>query len=931
MKITNVRINGIENPIGFRYDYLSCSWNVEDAAGKMQTNAKIEVSESPDFSSLLYKKEGINLNQGGEKLDIILKPRTTYYYRITVVSDAKESALSDVHIFETGKMDEVWMGKWISPAKEDKFHPILEKNFLINKAVRRARLYITGVGLFEAYVDGKKLGNEYLTPYTSDYEDEIQVITLPLDSEILVFGEHSLSVMLGKGWYMGTFGLGLTKNNYGSRMAAIGELHIEYEDGKNEIITTDKSWNYYESDIEDSGIYLGEIINRDLYTDNKNMKKQVEVLEHPEANEETRSLLVGHLQDRTSLPVIEKERIAVKEIINTPVGETILDMGQNFAGFIEFKANFDKGTEIILDFGEILQQDNFYNANYRDANSQFVYISDGREETVRPHFTFFGFRYVRIKGWPDKVKKEDFTGIVIYSDLRRSGYIETSDDKINRLYQNTLWGLKSNFIDLPTDCPQRSERLGWTGDAQVFAPTASYHMDTRAFFHKFIKDLALEQKKLGGAMPNFLPNIGHTEKAGSVWGDIATFLPNTLYKYYGNKDEMEYCYPLMKNWVKFIDRKDGERGKRRYLFDFMDTFGDWLALDGSSPTSFKGSTDDVFISTAYYYHSTHIVKKTAENLGKSEDADYFSELEDNIRLAIFNEFFTPSGRLAIDTQAAYVIALKFGLYNDKEKLINQFKIRLKKDMYSIKCGFVGAPLICTVLAEIEEYETAYDFLLKEDFPSWLYSVNLGATTVWERWNSVMPDGTISDTGMNSLNHYAYGSVMEFVYAYVGGIRPAEAGFRKALIEPHPDIRIPEVRCRYESVSGPYECKYKICEDGKIKAHIKIPFGCEAEVKLPGYEKVSMILSAGEYDFCYKPKVDFRKPYGRHSNLLRIRKDVRAIDTLKKYTPALAGIAMSGNPEICANSLEDISHITFLPYDADSLENAIREISEIIVC
>ena len=305
---------------------------------------------------------------------------------------------------------------------------MIVKKFLIYKAVRRARLYITGVGLFEAYVDGKKLGNEYLTPYTSDYEDEIQVITLPLDSEILVFGEHSLSVILGKGWYMGTFGLGLTKNNYGSRMAAICELHIEYEDGKNEIITTDKSWNYYESDIEDSGIYLGEIINRDLCTDNKNVKKQVEVLEHPEVNEDTRSLLVGHLQDRTSLPVIEKERIAVKEIINTPVGETILDMGQNFAGFIEFKANFDKGTEIILDFGEILQQDNFYNANYRDANSQFVYISDGREETVRPHFTFFGFRYVRIKGWPDKVKKEDFTGIVIYSDLRRSGYIETSDD-----------------------------------------------------------------------------------------------------------------------------------------------------------------------------------------------------------------------------------------------------------------------------------------------------------------------------------------------------------------------------------------------------------------------------------------------------------------------------------------------------------------------
>lgn len=930
LKITNARINGIENPIGFTYDYLLCSWNVEEAQGKKQKNVLIEVSESKDFEEILYKKEAADLKQNGEKLDVELKPRTTYYYRVTVTTDAGECVTSDIATFETGKMDEVWTGKWIAPAKEDTFHPVLEKTFAVEKEVKRARLYMTGVGMFEAYLDGEKVGEEYLTPYINDYESGIQVLTFPMEESLKEEKEYTLSVLLGKGWYMSQFGLDLKENNYGSRMAAIGELHLEYEDGTEELIATDESWSYYGSDIEDSGIYFGEILNRQLWDGKENEKKPVEVLEHPEEQTETRNLSTEHLLDRLSIPVVEKETIAVQDIIYTPAEEIVLDMGQNFAGFLEFKANFPKGTKVVLDFGEILQQGNFYNKNYRDAKSQFVYISDGREEVVRPHFTFFGFRYVRVTGWPGELDKEDFVGKVIYSDLRRTGSLETSDAKINRLYQNTVWGQKSNFIDMPTDCPQRSERLGWTGDAQVFAPTASYHMDTRAFFHKFIKDLRDEQKELDGGMPNFLPNIGHKEKAGSVWGDIATFLPNTLYTYFGNEEEMEYCYPLMKDWVDFIDRGDAARGERKYLFDFMDTFGDWLALDGPTPTSFKGSTNDTFISSVYYYRSVQIVRQMAEVLNKAEDMVHYSELEEKIKKAVLDEFFTPTGRLAIDTQAAYVIALKFKIYLDRERIVEQFKARLKQDMYQIKCGFVGATLLCTVLAEAGEYELAYDFLLKEGFPSWLYSVNLGATTIWERWNSVMPDGTISDTGMNSLNHYAYGSVMEFVYAYAAGIRPLEAGFGKVAIAPHPDVRIPEIACSYDSVSGRYVCNWKIEKDGIFVVHVEVPFNCEAVVELPGYEKEQMTLSAGSYDFSYEPKDDLRKPYGRNTTLARIAKDGQAMGILGKYTPALAGIAASGDPEMGANSLEDLSHMGFLPFDPAALETAIGEISEIVV-
>lgn len=932
MRITNVRINGIENPVGFTYDNLLCSWNVRETESKKQVNARIEVSSSESFETIVYAKEGAELSQSGTKLELELKPRTTYYYRVTVTGDAGDSAVSDVNTFETGKMGEEWCADWIAAEKEDTFHPVMLKSFVLHGKVKRARMYVTGVGLFEASINGEKLGNEYLTPYVNHYETGIQVLTFPAEAYLKpnCGEENTIEILLGKGWYMGVFGLGLTADNYGNRMAAIAELHVEYTDGSKEVIGTDGSWKYCGSDIEDSGIYLGETLNRQLWNEMENPLKSVEVLKNPEAEEGTRNLGKSHLTDRISLPVLVKEKIQVQEIIQTPAGETVLDMGQNFAGFVEFTADFPAGTKLVLDFGEILQEGNFYNGNYRDAQSQFVYISNGKKELVRPHFTFFGFRYVRVSGWVGEMKKEDFCGQVIYSDIRRTGYITTSHPKLNRLYENTVWGLKSNFIDMPTDCPQRSERLGWTGDAQVFAPTASYHMDTRAFFHKFFKDLRDEQVMLDGGMPNFVPNIGHTEKAGSVWGDVAAFVPNTLYTYYGNLEEMEYAYPMMKDWVDWIDRQDAARGERTYLFDTVDTFGDWLALDGPTPTSFKGSTDDCYVSTMYYYRSAQIVREMAERLGKAEDAAYYHALEEKIRAALMQEYFTLSGRLAVDTQAAYVIALKFGVYSDRAKIVAGFKARLKKDLNQIKCGFVGAPLLCTVLAEAGEYELAYDFLLKEGFPSWLYSVNLGATTVWERWNSVGEDGTISNTGMNSLNHYSYGSVMEFVYAYVAGIRPLEPGFKRAVIAPHPDVRLPEVKCTYDSVNGTYASEWKIKEDGYFAIHIEVPFDCEAEVELPGYPEGKMVLTAGSYDFDYQPEQDLRKPYSRETTLGRLAQDPKAMGILGKYTPALAGIAASGDLEMGTNSLEELSHMTFLPFDPAQLELAVEEISDLAV-
>lgn len=926
MKVVGTKINGVEQPLGFHYDNIMCSWEVIETDEKRQREAAIEVSLQEDFSEILWSKSG-NLRAAGEKIDLPLSPRTTYYYRVRVVGEKGERAVSKTAMFETGKLGEEWKADWIAAREEDTFHPVMRKKIVISKKVKRARLYVSGVGLFEAYVNGEKLGEEYLTPYVTNYETNIQVITFPVDFRE---GENTLEIALGKGWYMGMFGLELQKENFGSRMAAIAELYLTYEDGSEEWVGTDDTWQYHGSDIEDSGIYDGEVYNRLLWENRSNEWKGVEVLTHPEKNVGTKNLVKIHLMDRLSLPVLAMEEIAVKSVIHTPAGETVLDMGQNFAGFMEFHSNQPKGTKIVLDFGEILQEGNFYNKNYRDAKSQFVYISNGEEEVVRPHFTFYGFRYVRVSGWVGTIDPLDFVGKVLYSAITRTGYIHTGAPKINRLYKNTVWGLKSNFIDMPTDCPQRSERLGWTGDAQVFAPTACYHMDTRAFFHKFIKDLRDEQKFLNGGIPNYVPNIGHKDDVGSVWGDIGTFLPNTLYTYYGDLEEMKYCYPMMKDWVDYIDRQDGLRGERQYLYNFGFHFGDWLALDGPTPTSFKGSTEDDFVASMYYFRSAQIVSEMARRLGKQEDEENYRELAKKIKDAVLHEFYTPSGRLAMDTQAAYVIALKFGVYRDREKLIRQFISRLKKDCNQIKCGFVGAPLLCTVLAEAGQYELAYDFLFNEDFPSWLFCVNLGATTIWERWNSVGADGTISDTGMNSLNHYAYGSVMEFVYAYAAGIRPSEDGFAHAILAPHPDIRMGKLDCTYHSVAGKYVCNWEICEDGTLHVHIEIPFHCEADVTLPSDKVGVRTLTAGVYDFTYMPECDYRKPYSRNTTLHRLAMDAKAIQILAKHTPALAGIAMSHNLELGANSLEELSHKTFLPFDPAQLEAAIDELEELVV-
>lgn len=957
MKIEDIKINGIENPVGFDLEHLKVSWKVRETVSKKAENVLIEVSDKADFSQCIWKKQGTDLDCTGQKIAVRVEPHTRYYCRVSVTGDAGDKGYGTA-FFERGKGKTAWVGKFITTAEEDKFHPVFEKKFEVNgvqeavikngMGIQKARLYVTGLGLYEAYINGKKVGEDILAPFCNDYREKIQYQTYDVIDYLLFGQKNQISIYCGNGWYKGRLGYEGASQCYGTRFAAIAELHIWYEDGSETVVATDETWTYRGSDIEISDLYDGEVLNRQLWKKKENTVKPVQLIEKDQGTLMGEiSFVVSQLTERYSLLVKVKETLPVQKVIRTPAGETVLDMGQNMVGYMEFDSELPAGTKITLDFGEVLQQGNFYNDNYRTAKARYEYVSDGRREKVCPHFTFFGFRYVRVTGWPGEVDPSVYRGCVVYSDLETTTYFDSSSARLNRLVKNCMWGQKSNFMDMPTDCPQRDERLGWTGDAQVFAPTACYNMDTRAFYRKFLKDLRIEQRKQNGAIPNFIPNLGGIPGGSCVWGDAATFIPMVLYHHYGDKDELRQNYSMMKEWVDWIIRSEEQNGNQN-LWNFGFHFGDWLAQDGISPQSMKGGTDDTLIASMYYYASTRKVAEAAEILGYKLEAEYYHEKAEKIRGAVLNEFFAVNGRLAIDTQTAYLVCLNFGVYRDKNKPISGLKERLRKDCYKIKGGFVGATMLCQVLAQNGLEDVASYILFQEGFPGWMHCVNLGATTIWERWNSILDDGTISGTEMNSLNHYSYGSVMEYVYRYMAGIQEMEPGFKKVRFTPQLNNKLGYVAYSYDSVSGKYTSAWKINEDGTVTVRFEVPFGCSAVAVLPDVTEIvsdaglkrrletsqnlqgEIGLSAGIYEFCYRTNRDYRKAYTMNSRLEEMQNDPRAMEILARKLPLAVEKISSQDPENLNLSLNELQNMFFLGFNPEMVQSAAAELMQLDV-
>ena len=915
MRITDLKINGIKRPVGFAFPRISLSWKVTGTNDIKQKDAKIIVSTEPDLSNPVWVAQSATLKSIGTAIDIQTQPHTRYYYRVEVWSDGGDYAASEIDYFETAKQDEPWVAKYIGTAAEDEFHPVFVKSFSGPKDVVRATICLTGLGLYEAYLNGTKIGDEYLAPNVNDYSVRVQYQTYDITD--LLQEENEICIYCGNGFYKGRFGYDGHVKFFGDRFGAIAEIHILDAAGADTIVATDESWQYRASDIMASDIYDGETVDRMYGQEHENPLKPVAVLDFD----------TDKLVERYSLPVRVKEVLPVRDVIRTDAGEIVLDFGQNFAGFVSFPSTLPKGCEITLDFGEILQNGNFYNDNYRSAKSQFIYRADGRTETVRAHFTYYGFRYVRVTGWPGQLPADEFKGNVLYSDLDNAIAFETGHAGLNRLHLNSLWGQKSNFIDIPTDCPQRDERLGWTGDAQVFSPTACYQMDTRAFYRKFMLDLRTEQQKLNGAIPHYIPNNNSAVAGSSVWGDVATFLPMTLYDVYGDLAQLEEAYPMMQDWVGFIRRGDAEHGNR-HLWDFGFHFGDWLAQDGVTAQSMKGGTDDYYVASVYYYASVCKIAKAAQLLGKEQDANEYTQLSAQIREAILNEYFSQSGRLCIDTQTGYLLALRYAIYRDKEKLLEGFRVRLKKDCFKIKGGFVGAPIMCQTLAENGMEQLAYEILLQEGFPGWMHCINLGATTIWERWNSVLDDGSISGTEMNSLNHYAYGSVMEYVYRHIAGIQSLAPGFAKVQFAPQPNCKLGHLHCAYDSVSGRYVSDWKINEDGTLTVHFEVPFNACAVAILPGTDGRTVELKAGVYEETYRPNVDYRMRYSMDTRLDQLKDDEEAMDILAQDLPALVGIIRSNNEESLSMSFADLQFMFFWGFNPEIIQKGCKRVLEL---
>jgi alpha-L-rhamnosidase len=833
VKITHLKTNHIVNPLGFAIEKPTFSWIVEDTYDTKQTAAQILISYDDAFQQILFdsgRVEGNGIDSLAYRPPISLKPRTRYFWKVRVWGES-ESTESDTAWFETAKMDEAWQATWITPDWEDnKIHPILYEHFDVPSQVATARAYICGLGLYHFELNGQKVGDEYLTPYCNAYDQWIQYQTFDITDQITV-GSNLIAVMLGNGWYKGRYGANGGKVDfYGDRFALICEIHIMLENGEELIVSSDPSWKAQPSPIMDSDIFDGE-------TYDARIDRTVPSADKPYGVKAI-NIDTALLEARKSLPVCINETINPIALIHTPAGETVLDMGQNMTGWLRFRTQAPADTRIHLQFGEVLQNGNFFRDNLRTAKAEYIYIADGTEAVVEPYFTFYGFRYVKISGWVGEIDLNDFVGCVVYSRMDTTGEIETSNEKVNQLFKNAMWGQKGNFLDIPTDCPQRDERLGWTGDTQIFSGTACFNMDSFAFFSKYAYDLGKEQSKTGGMVPHIVPMSNLSKGGSSAWGDVATILPWNVYEFSGDVSILEQQFESMRAWVDYIKGVDEASGGRR-LWTEGEHFGDWLALDADDPVSRKGGTPEDFIASAFYCYSARLVAKAASILGKTQEAEDYGRLSEEVKAAIQKEYFTPTGRLAIPTQTGYVLALFMNLApdNHRKRVENDMIEKLRQNKIHLRTGFVGTPYLCRVLSNIGANDLAYQLLLNEDYPSWLYAINLGATTIWERWNSLNPDGSISSTGMNSLNHYAYGSIVEWMYRDMCGLNPTSGengavGFRHALIEPKPNPLLQWARARYRSAAGVYESGWHIDEAGNLTIEIAIPFNASARVVLP---------------------------------------------------------------------------------------------------
>jgi alpha-L-rhamnosidase len=841
MKICSLRCEYLKNPIGIDIVKPRLSWVLKsDERGQRQTSYQIIVASSlellaldkPDLwdSGKVESDQTIHIQYAGKTL----KSRTSCFWKVKVWDvNGNESAWSESANWDSGLLKPSdWTAKWIasgieSPKDKSAPSPYLRRNFKLMESVKKARLYVSALGLYEMEINGHRVGEDFFTPGWTDYELRIQYQTYDVTS-LLKEGENAICGVLGDGWYCGYLVWENKRNVYGHPVSLLSQLEVEYANGRKEIIVSDDSWKSASGPILESDIYNGEIYDARLEMNgcscplfDDSLWKPVII--HPP---------VSAVLNASASPRVKKIQELKTVSVNEPKpGNFVFDFGQNLVGWARLEVQGAAGTRIKIRFAEMLNPDGtVYTENLRGIRCEDEYISKGGAvETYEPRFTFHGFRYAEITGYPGTPSAQTLTAIVLHSDTTPSGEFKCSIPMLNQLQHNIQWGQKGNFLEVPTDCPQRNERLGWTGDAQAFIRTACFNMDVSAFFTKWLTDLADSQSP-SGAFPMVAPDVLGKKQGdgGPGWADAAIICPWTIYLCYGDKNILASHYGRMTRYITFLATVDW---KKRHCF------GDWLNINDNTPGD--------LIGIAFYAYCTEIIANIADILGKKRDAKRYRSLLKKIKKTFNSEFVTSTGRILGDSQTSYVLAIKFDLLPEKfiktagENLVR--RIGHCKDHLST--GFIGTPYLLFTLLKTGYVDLAYKILLNEDFPSWGYPIKHGATTMWERWDGWRHDIGFQTPGMNSFNHYAYGAVGEWLYQVIAGIDAdsSSPGYKHIVMRPFPGGGITHAEASLDSIRGKIASAWKI-ENDKFIWDIAIPVGSTATVYFPAKAAASVFES-----------------------------------------------------------------------------------------
>jgi len=871
MEITNLRCEYRENPIGIDIWCPRLSWQLKSKKPGARQIAYQIVAESANEiiwdTGKVNSPQSIHVAYAGPQL--VSSQRVNWKVRVWD-EDGKPTGFSEPVLWEMGMLKrEEWKGQWIGAAlvsgpRTSSPCPFLRKSFHLDQPVVAARLYITALGVYEASLNGQRVGEAELAPGWTDYAKRVRYQVYDVAS-LLHDGENVIGTILGDGWYCGNLAW-RGRQFYGDRPKLLAQLVIAHPDGSQTLVVSDDSWQTAFGPLLEADLIMG-----DSYDARLEFPGWDSPSPRNAAREKGNWLPVQTFPHPEGLALVAQNGPAIKrqdelspiadpnEIKNWPASQWIYDLGQNMVGTIRLKVRGERGLTIRLRYGEVLNPNgSLYTTNLRTARQTDYYTLKGQgEEIWEPRFTFHGFRYIEVDGYPGTPPRDMITGIVLHSDNPPTGTFECSDALVNLLQHNIQWSWKGNSLDVPTDCPQRDERLGWTGDAQVFCRTAVFNTDAASFFTKWLQDLEDAQFE-SGAIPSFAPDIDamKSNDSGPAWADAAVIIPWTIYQYYGDTRLLDERYGMMTRFVEFLlntspgcirvnQTVDQWLGVDEWLWG---GYGDWLALDGSGKN--EGRTPKDLIGTAYFAYSARLVSKIATVLGKKADAAKYEQVYQEVRKAFLNRFVTPDGLVAGDTQTSYVLALVFDLLPPERRqraaiaLVRDIR---KKEMH-LGTGFVGAHFLPFVLTEAGRLDVAYELLFQKSWPSWLYAVTQGATTIWERWDGWTHDKGFQDPGMNSFNHYAYGAIGAWLYTVVAGIDvdPAQPAYKHILFHPQPGGGLTHAKATLDSLYGPVVSDWRIGK-GKFEWDIVVPPNTTATVTLPG-EATSHEVEAGKYHF-----------------------------------------------------------------------------------